>query len=234
MRHLRETQMWNGTSPEGIEFEIRFWGKGSMNEGAGMWNYYIYLLEQQLRPEDWERVWLPVARVYEWGGGTPTYDEYHSVLSEGDFHGGITFYEKRAAVDRDQRSVKVGCDYGHLWDREGGYGYRLEDIQRDALGTCQKACCAPEPARPLHLEWPVFRSPLRHGQGRSGMEGWLSLPCRPRQQVNVGEDRSRQAQGRLMERALNAWVNWAGDGRGLANVALVVAVGFLVGVVFGT
>lgn len=137
MADLRETQMWNSTSPEGLDYEIRFWGKGSMNEGSGMWNYYVYIHEAQLRPEDWERVWLPVARVHDWGGGTPSYDEYNSVLSEGEFHGGITFYEKRAAVDRAWRSVKVGCDYGHIWDLERGYDYRLGDVQHDALTTCR-------------------------------------------------------------------------------------------------
>lgn len=147
MGSLNEKRVWTGTSPEGLAYEITFWGEGTMCDGRGMWNYYITITEDQLRPEDWERVWLPVAAVHNWSGGrtSPSYNEYDSILSEGDFHGGITFYEKRQAVDADHRSIKVGCDYGHLWDREGGYGYSVEYVQHDALNTCRKLAAVLRP-----------------------------------------------------------------------------------------
>lgn len=140
MGTLSEKRVWTGTSPEGLAYEITLWGEGSMCDGHGMWNFYVIIPQDQLRPEDWERVWLPVVRTHTLSGGRvmPIYDEYNSVLDDGDFHGGITFYEKRQSVDSNHRSIKVGCDYGHLWDSERGYGYTIEEVQRDALATCRK------------------------------------------------------------------------------------------------
>jgi hypothetical protein len=140
MSELREKQLWKGTSPEGIAYEIQFWGKGHMCDGQGMWNYYIVIPQDQLRAADWEKVWLPVVSMHRWSSGraSPSYDEYSSILSAGEFHGGITFYEKGCDPDGDHKWIKVGCDYGHLWDREVGYAYSLDYVQGDALRTCKK------------------------------------------------------------------------------------------------
>lgn len=140
MEALSEKRIWNGTSPEGLAYEIQFWGVGSMCDGHGMWNYYITIGQDQLRPGDWEKAWLPVSDTWKRSDGheDPSYAYWGSVLDDGDFHGGITFYEKRAQVDGDRRWVKVGCDYGHLWDRERGYEYTVDEVRRDALNTCRK------------------------------------------------------------------------------------------------
>lgn len=136
---LSPAKEWKGTSPEGVNYVIRFWGEGYMNDGRGMWNYYLHLLEKQFTPEQWARVWLEPREVAQWGGGTPIYDAYDSVLeSHGDFHGGVTLYHKHCVVDRPNSNwVEVGCDYGHSWDRDYGYHYDVASVQRDALRTCK-------------------------------------------------------------------------------------------------
>lgn len=137
---LKERREWSGVSSDGLAYLISFWGEGRMNDGRGMWNYYVTIVEDQLSPEDWAKVWLPVTSKWKRSSGheDPSYNEYSSILSDGDFHGGITFYEKRAQVDGTRRSVKVGCDYGHIWDEDVGYNYDLEYVHRDALNTCAK------------------------------------------------------------------------------------------------
>lgn len=144
---LNEKQVWTGESPEGFAYEIAFWGKGTMCDGAGMWNYYVTIREAQLTPENWAKVWLPVQDSYTRSDGyaDPSYREYDSILEVGNFHGGITFYEKKAQVDGTRRQVKVGCDYGHLWDAEAGYPYSLTSVQRDALDTCSRLAKALNP-----------------------------------------------------------------------------------------
>lgn len=137
---LRFRREWYGTSPEGLSFEIAHWGEGEMCDGHGMWNYYVIIHEDQLRPDDWAKVWLPVESRWKRSDGheDPSYNEWSSVLYDGDFHGGVTLYEKHQQVDGDRRRIKVGCDYGHSWDRDVGYGYTLEMVTRDALNTCAK------------------------------------------------------------------------------------------------
>ncbi|KFB10370.1 hypothetical protein [Nitratireductor basaltis] len=140
MSDLSQRNTWTGTSPEGLAFEIAHWGVGNMCDGKGMWNYYVIIHEDQLRPEDWEKVWLPVANHWHRSNGhdEPSYDTWGSVLEGGDFHGGITFYEKYAQVDGTRRWIRVGCDYGHLWDSEIGYSYSLDRVKADALRTCRE------------------------------------------------------------------------------------------------
>lgn len=131
---------WNGTH-EGVSYEIQFWGKTdseyAINEGNGMWNYYILINENMLSEEDFAKVWLPVSRWMDRSSGrkTPIYDTYESILESGDFHGGITHYSKHQCPDTGFRYIKVGCDYGHLWDMEAGYPYTLESVEQDALAT---------------------------------------------------------------------------------------------------
>jgi hypothetical protein len=105
-----------------------------------MWNYYILITEDMLSPDDFAKVWLPVERWWERSSGykQPCYDTYKSILEGGEFHGGVTFYEKHQDPDTGFRRIKVGCDYGHLWDMEAGYPYDLNWVRHDALRTVEK------------------------------------------------------------------------------------------------
>jgi hypothetical protein len=128
----------------GVTYEVTYWGEDVMNDGAGMWNYYIVIPEPQLSSEDWQKVWLDPVRFMDRSSGykEPIYDEHNSILKHGDFHGGITFYQKLQDVDTDppRRSIKVGCDYGHLFDKEYGYPYDMEWVARDARITIDRLC----------------------------------------------------------------------------------------------
>lgn len=136
---LDKATSWCGTSPEGLQYEIVFWGETYMCEGTGMWNYYVYLPERQFTAEVWNGIWLTPSDYWERSSGTriPTYDYWSSILSNAEWHGGITFYEKRTFREGEECVVKVGCDYGHAFDRDFFYQYSLEDVQRDALLTCK-------------------------------------------------------------------------------------------------
>lgn len=179
MASLNERRTWTGTSPEGLEYEVQFWGEGSMNEGNGMWNYYVTIPKDQLRPEDWERVWLPVAQMHHRSSGRewPSYDEYNSILQAGDFHGGITFYEKGQTPDTEHQWIKVGCDYGHAWDRDRGYGYSVEEVQRDALRTCRELAAVLSPLVRCTWSGQYFDPRFSVGEDVPGWKGGFLSPA---------------------------------------------------------
>lgn len=171
---LEESTEWTGRSPEGLNYSIKFWGKGHMCDGHGMWNYYIHLYQQQFTPEQWARVWLPLREVAKWGGGTPLYDEWESVFqSYGEFHGGVTHYSKRAVVDVEgQQSVKVGCDYGHAFDRDRGYPYDVHSVNRDALYTCRLLAAELKPR--MRCDWTGAYFDPAYDMAPSDYKGHLS------------------------------------------------------------
>jgi hypothetical protein len=140
---LSHKDCWKGEH-RGLNFEVVHWGKSKdeqgINEGDGMWNYYILINQEQLTPEEFKKVWLRVKRWFERSSGRkqPCHDYYNSILSHGDFHGGITHYSKHQCPDEKYRYIKVGCDYGHLWDMEAGYPYDLAWVAQDAKVTIDK------------------------------------------------------------------------------------------------
>ena len=129
------------------------------------WTHYIHLSLDQIPEESREKFWLPPKleamsvskRKYVW---YDYYDYYDSIISSLEFHGGCTFYEKTSGVDDAPRSVKIGCDYQHLWD-DGQYysiGYVIGEIKQtiDSLHNlipgigvhCWHGYCG----KPYHLE----------------------------------------------------------------------------------
>lgn len=89
------------------------------------WTYYVYLLINDI-PEKYnpESFWL------EFKNGL--YDYYnHPLLSQIDFHGGISYYKKE--ICQDNQAIKIGCDYQHLWDMNASY--TLSMIDADAKKT---------------------------------------------------------------------------------------------------
>lgn len=179
MSTLKEKRTWSGVSPDGLNYEIAFWGEGDMCDGHGMWNYYVIIHEDQLRPEDWVRVWLPVESRWKRSDGheDPTYNEWSSVLSDGDFHGGVTHYSKHQQVDGGRRRIKVGCDYGHVWDRERGYGFSLSEVQQDALNTCRKLAAILRPLARCKWSGHYFDPRLDVGEDVPGWKGGFLSPA---------------------------------------------------------
>ena len=112
-------------------------GVPEINGGRGIWCYYIYISDLILAPANFEEFWLaprpeknslytdPNVRV-------ASYDYWAPKWSDVFWHGGITFYKKVSGFDGENRIVKIGCDYGHLYDN--GFE-QFEDVERDAKRT---------------------------------------------------------------------------------------------------
>ena len=124
-----------------IPFEIVRWGVDrasgqALNDGKGCWNYYIYLLESKI--ENFSDFWLePELKEFSKGGTQYlSYDYYKSPLYSIHWHGAITFWEGTNAI-LTHRSIKIGCDYSHLWDMERGFDTELTDVYADVLQTIE-------------------------------------------------------------------------------------------------
>ena len=131
---------WTGTV-EVISYSVKHWGVSDYQR-YGIWNYYLHINEQLFQnPADFEQFWLP-RKLKEFGESQyASYDYYIDPITALDFHAGPTFYEPSTFFDRntgkDYRTVKVGCDYSHLWDQEAGYPDTLASVRADAERSCR-------------------------------------------------------------------------------------------------
>lgn len=119
---------WIGTY-KGVAFEINNWN--NEYDGKENWTYYLILyinrIPLEYKPNSY---WLRGER----NGSFVRYKyENHPVLSNIHWHGGITWYSKEHGFDGENKVVKVGCDYSHLWD-EGKY-YNIEIVKNDIQRT---------------------------------------------------------------------------------------------------
>lgn len=139
---LRTSNIYKGTHLN-VNFEIVHWGLAQKNQPAannnkGRWNFYIYLLESELT--NFNDFWIePEIKEFSPSGTKYiSYDYYASPLYSADFHGGITFWEGLNNLIPGCRSIKVGCDYSHLFDQERGYDYELSDVLQDCTTTIEQ------------------------------------------------------------------------------------------------
>ena len=125
---LRKTIRYDGAY-KGICFEIHD------NEPPLSWTYYIRIKPSDIQNKDLaQEIWLKAEPLGS-GFGRKHYDYYSiDLLSNLDFHGGITFYKKEYSVE-GQRVVKIGCDYNHDFDQERNY--TLENIVSDVKRTIE-------------------------------------------------------------------------------------------------
>jgi len=106
------------------------------------WNYYVFLHEMNLPAGMFDQLWLkPTAERF-----TPnsplreSYNYYTPLFNRFDFHGGITFY-KRHNYCEGCRAIELGCDYGHIWDREHGE-YTVHEVAHDCINTIESILTA--------------------------------------------------------------------------------------------
>jgi hypothetical protein len=100
----------------------------------GTWCFYIFIQSNLFVNDEDFKLFNREAEITEFAGSFRENYSYYDVPDYG-FHGGITWYSKERFVDREgkeQVSLKIGCDYSHLWDMEGGYSDGLDDVDRDA------------------------------------------------------------------------------------------------------
>ena len=119
----KETLVWNG-SHKGVDFEINNWNRN----GSEHWCYYLILkLDRIPKENNPDSFWLNPGDM---GYGGVLYKYYdHEVISDLDWHGDITWYEKKGGFDGTSKIIKIGCDYQHYMDE--GRKYTLNDIKYD-------------------------------------------------------------------------------------------------------
>ena len=122
-----------------IEYELVKWRKG---EYGPNYNYYICFREDQFS-ESFESIWLPVRGWLNSENRCPYYDYTESPLSDLDWHGGISYFQKHINPDTGFRYVEAGCDYGHIWDAGRKINFTLLEV--DAKRTIDRV-------------WDVFKS----------------------------------------------------------------------------
>ena len=124
---------------KGVTYELSFHGYrgageslGFYDEGhEGTWCYYIYVPESM-----YPHRFNDFAVTYEGGFGRqgPAWDSV-------SFDTEITWASSERGYDRKtnkpKETSKVGCDYNHLWHREGGYTDTYSSVNRDAINTVE-------------------------------------------------------------------------------------------------
>lgn len=118
----------------GFVYKICHWGDSELNEGRGVWNYYIFFYEPKI--VDFEKLWLPpkLIKITLKSSGFVSYDYYNTSVANVDWHGGVTYYAKHGELP-GYRGVEFGCDYSHLRDHECDFDYTLEDVLQDVAHT---------------------------------------------------------------------------------------------------
>jgi len=104
----------------------------------GTWCYYIFLTPDIFQNPQHFILFDKEPEIKEGFGGSDklwlTYDYYD--IPDLNFHGGVTWYSKEPYFDRVSGkqcyAIKIGCDYGHSWDRDSGYWQGMNDVDRDA------------------------------------------------------------------------------------------------------
>ena len=119
-----------------VSIEIVNW---SIDPTMKNWNYYLYLFEKRMPKETFAAIWLPdIEKEFNSLRTWITHDTYSSeLLNSIDMHGEITAYEK-IGHSEGHRTVKIGCDYAHLYDREHG-DYDINQIISDAVNSAEQA-----------------------------------------------------------------------------------------------
>jgi len=124
MTELSYKETWKGEY-KGVAFEVMHWRLG--------WNYYLLIPAEQL-PKEIQPKFNLRSRTYKLSDDGREYIAFDyggaPIISDLDWHGGITLYEKT----RDERGkvvgYRLGCDYMHLWDENRTY--YLESVVLDA------------------------------------------------------------------------------------------------------
>ena len=115
---------------KGINFEISHHGIGEEYRPEGTWCYYLIIDENQFTEEYLDDFILKPDTDNKYC--RLSYNYYDTKIADLDWHGGITFYSKLGGLDGGSLSIKIGCDYAHLYDEGRSYGvdHILCDVER--------------------------------------------------------------------------------------------------------
>lgn len=137
--------VWTLNVDSKLKIEIVHWGIDReqpdfepLNDGKGVWNYYVFLPERLLKKQ-FKSIWLEDVLV-QFTPNSPiliTHDYYKASFNVDSWHGGVTYYEKIGQL-KGYRCIKIGCDYSHLMDQKHGYPATLETVTHDAIVTAKE------------------------------------------------------------------------------------------------
>lgn len=137
---LESSATWKGEH-QGIAYLLSWHGLSDYNR-EGTWCYYLLLNSQVFYPEDWQRLRLVREDKQILGESWHRHWRYDD-FPDCDAHGGWTFGEMHTYLGKDgneHEAIKIGCDYAHLWDREGDYWEGRADVERDAKHSIDLLC----------------------------------------------------------------------------------------------
>jgi len=130
---------WRGEH-RGIAYELSWHGRSDYSP-EGTWCYYLFVNSQQFSADDWQKLRL-THEDREFAGSFRRHYDYDS-FPDLDAHGGWTFGEMSVYLGRDGKEyeqVKVGCDYAHLWDHEGGFWQGRSAVEADCKHSINLLC----------------------------------------------------------------------------------------------
>ncbi len=132
-KNLKHKDVWNGKY-RGIAYEVVRWSFENPIECLTKenWNYYLYLHTSQIPKKHLLRFDMPVSNS-KYLKGRLHYEYNDGVLSDLNWQGGITFYEKTIHPKGHTLIIQAGCDYQHSWNQ--GHTYDIESIAIDARAT---------------------------------------------------------------------------------------------------
>jgi len=138
---LNHKDIWNGEY-RNIRFEIVSWRLGGSSEGSFLcWNYYLYLPIEQI-PTKYRKFFVIKGKYNKLSPDGQSYLYYDylntSYVSDLDWHGGITLYEKQLDGEGKLIGVKLGCDYAHYFDEQSSYSYDIDYVFMETKNTIDK------------------------------------------------------------------------------------------------
>lgn len=143
----------------GINIEAsRHWREGYGPSGGRkeVWCFYIYLAAEMFPEHLRSQVWLAKKPPNEFG--SRFYDYSDTLISNLDWHCGMTWYSKESSEDDEFRAVKAGCDYDHIWD-EGGY-YSAASVLADARRCVDSLFVTVPELKTMRQLWEEYRKPF--------------------------------------------------------------------------
>lgn len=122
--NMRKRTLWHHEY-RGINIEI---SHHHVMDEHGTWCFYLHLSPEQFPEEVREKI-LPPVKETSWG---KTYDYWEHPLADLEWHCGITYCAITTEPISSFPTIKVGCDYNHLWDQEYLGIYNEEMLRIDA------------------------------------------------------------------------------------------------------
>lgn len=133
---LNHKDVWTGEY-RNIRFEIVNWKLGY----NPVWNYYLMLPIDQI-PNEYHKFFVLKGRYAKLSPNGQEHLFYNysgtSYISNLEWHGGITDYEKILNGGGKLVGIKLGCDYAHAFDEDVHYSYNLNYVLMETKHTIDK------------------------------------------------------------------------------------------------